>query len=199
MGQFLVLDLDETLIANSLRDARPSPKIQILTRQAEYGFTDRFVVRPYAEDFLSWCKEHFAHVILATFSPESRAEDILGISGLRQYFDLVVSHHILDTSKGLLLLGGDPDSSYDFGGDFCLIDDQDWDSDHVLIKMNFFGVDVRPVVKARLDGEPLSGYPEVEDHLFSATPYEGDPDDNFFLRLLEAFEANYFPDEKLTA
>jgi len=199
MGQFLILDLDETLIANSFRFAHPSPKIKVVTLPNDFGYMDQFIVRPFVEDFLYWCREHFEHVLLATFSPEQRAAAVLDSVGLRQYFDLIVARHVLDESKGLLLLGGEPEKSYDFGGDFCLIDDQDWDANHTLIKMNFFGIDVRPVVDARKAENPLEYFAPIADHLIQAPAYEGDPEDDFFLRLLEAFKANYFPEEKLTA
>jgi len=195
MGQLLVLDLDETLIANNFMEAHPSSHIQVMIVPNEYGFIDRVILRPYAHEFLSWCETHFEHIVLATFSPEERADTVLRELGIREHFDLIVSRHILEFSKGLLLLGGDPDCSYDFGGDFCLVDDQDWDSDHVLIKMNFFGVDVRPVVAARLAKEPLEGFSPIDDRFIQAPDYEGNPDDSFFLDLLNAFKENYIPDE----
>jgi len=191
MGQFLVLDLDETLIANSFRFAKPSQNIKVYTLPTEYGFEDRFIVRPFVKEFLSWCSKHFDHVVLSTFSPESRAERVLEATGLRSYFDLIIHRHVLDMSKGLLLLGGEPEATYDMGGDFCLVDDQSWNSDHVLTKMSFLGVDVRPVIRARIDGKPLSEYEEVEKRFLQAPAYEGDPSDDFLIRLLEAFKNNY--------
>lgn len=199
MKQFLVLDLDETLIANSFRCAQPSDKIRIVSIQSEFGYTDRFIPRPFAGDFLHWCKENFSHILLATFSSRTRAEDVLASTGLRQYFDLIVSREALESSVGSLLSGGDPERSYDFGDDFCLVDDQSWNSDHVLIKMNFFGVDVRPVVDAELSGSGLDRFEPIDAHLIQAPDYEGDPEDDFFQRLLRAFQENYIPDDKVPA
>ena len=121
------------------------------------------------------------------------------MTGLRKYFKVIISRNALDESKGYLLLGGDPAVTCDFGDDFCLIDDQSWDSDHVLIKMNFFGIDVRPLVAAKLAGTPLDTFAPLDDHFIHASPYAGDPDDDYFLRLLEAFKDNYSPEKLLTA
>lgn len=199
MGQVLVLDLDETLIANSFLEARPSSKIRVVEIPTPTGFVDSVILRPYAHDFLLWCRAHFPHIILATFSSEFRATVVSDRVGIRPYFDAIVHRDFLEFAQGNLFYGGEPSRSYDLGGDFCLVDDQSWNSRHVLSKMNCFGIDVRPVVSAKRAGTPLDYYREIDDRFIQAPEYLGNPDDTFLSDLLESFKENYTPDEAMTA
>jgi hypothetical protein len=199
MADTLVLDLDGTLITDCFPHARPSPSIRMLEIPSCDGIPDRFVPRPHVEPFLIGCRDLFKGIILATFSPQGRAQTVLETSGIQRYFDLVVGREMLVTAGGRVLEGYPPEYAFTMEGDFGLVDDFSWISPVVLLKMSFLGVDILPAVEMLAKGGTPPLFPEIEDRYIQAPEFLGDPDDIFLLDLLDAFEKNFRSDAVISA
>lgn len=145
----IVLDMDDTLV--TCTDGTPS-NLPIVNLGVIEGALHSVYVRPYAHEFLTFCKQNFDSVYLCSFSIRERVQRCLSSTGLKQYFNGWYGREDLESGnvKGPVL------------NDFFLLDDAPWNSWLVPLKLTFFGF--RPkvynfehVFRYHISVEPFSG------------------------------------------
>ena len=171
----VILDLDETLIANDFHDARPSPKIHVTEYEIPGYGSDQVILRPYAEKFLRWCRKNTEELYLATYSSEDRAEAVINALGIRKYFDCVFSREDFYTVEDMINHGEEPEDLFKFDGDFVLVDNLEADTIGTAVKLAYFGLDYEDAISGTCE--------QVSDCFILAPEYYGDPEDDFLKQL----------------
>ena len=176
----IVLDMDDTLIAN--------PKVATSLKVHDIStkfMEDHIVLRPFVESFLSFCNENFEETILCTFSGKKRMRDCLIHTGIGFYFSRTFSYEDI-AEYGCSELTNLKHKTEDIG-DFLLVDDMSYDSNVVLAKMKFFGVDLRDVDWIRLLENELNetDLDEVNKRLIQVNRFMGNEDDDQLIKTRE--------------
>jgi len=130
-----IVDLDSTLIDTIYN--KEFEENEFLKKVPLCGIFPEFIsLRPNTQKFLQFCQENFNKVILCTFSRKSRAETILDMFGLEEYFDQVIGCEALMENKIPRICDN-----------FILIDDAPLNSCYTSRKLECLGVSLANMIE----------------------------------------------------
>jgi len=134
-----IVDLDSTLIDTIYN--KEFEENEFLKKVPLCGVFPEFIsLRPNVKEFLQFCQENFNKVILCTFSRKSRAEIILDMFGLEEYFDQVIGCEALTENKISRICDN-----------FVLIDDAPLNSRYTYRKLEYLGINLEHKIINRVE------------------------------------------------
>jgi len=134
-----VVDLDSTLIDTIYNKEFKENKF--LKKVPLCGALPEFIsLRPNVKEFLQFCRKNFSKVILCTFSQKNRAETILDMFGLEEYFDQIIGCEVL--------IGNNIPRIND---NFVLIDDAPLNSCYASRKLEYLGINLEHKTRNRVE------------------------------------------------